>query len=435
MGAIAATRFGLGARPGEIEDAARDPFGWALAQIEPGAAPAWIGLPHSSELIDEARRLEAEQPVAALRRPWFETTIRREHLHRVVHACTTEAPFRERWAMFWRNHFAVKIDAPYLDLIAPAYAREAIDPHLFGRFEDMALAAERHPAMLFALDAASSVGPDSPFGRAAGRGLNENLAREMLELHTLGVHGGYRQADVTELAKVLTGWSVGDPGTARAGRFVDIADRRQPGARRVLGRVWPEAEDRSEQVVRALARHPATAAHLATKLAAHFTADRPPAALAARLRASFLESEGDLRRLAEVLVRSPEAWVREQGKFKTPAEFVVSVHRAAGVLPEEPFDAVLGVQAMGHMWMTSRTAEGWSDDASAWATPQGLAIRAHYAWTHAHKGAARDSREFARQSLSRLARRGTTATAAGGAGGDRASAFALIAMSPEFQRR
>lgn len=436
MGAIATSRFGLGARPGEIEAASKDATGWLLAQLQPSAAPAWIGLPHSAELLREARRLEIEQPVERLRRPWFETTIRSEHQHRATHMFNTPAPFRERWAMFWRNHFAVKIDAHRVELIAGAYAREAIDPHLFGRYEDMVLAAVSHPAMLFSLNQVASVGPNSRFGRATGAGLNENLARELMELHTLGVDGGYDQDDVAELAKVLTGWTVGgDDAGIMAGRFIEDPERREPGARRVLGRTWPESEDRARLLVRRLAGHPATARRVAVKLARHFTADAPPESLVKRLRVAFLESEGDLRVVAETLVNAPECWVAEPRKFKTPIEFVTSLHRATEA-PDSAIDAALGAaMVMGHFWLTARSPDGWSDEASAWATPQGIALRAQYAWGAAHKSAAPDSRAFANTVLGRLVRRETAATAMSGAGLDRPSAFALVAMSPEFQRR
>lgn len=432
MAAIAATRFGLGARPGEIDAASHDPTGWVLAQTDEPSAPTWFDAPHSSELIGDTRRLNDEEPVAERRRKWGERTIQSEQLHRIRHMATTDAPFRERWAAFWRNHFALKIGGPFVDIVAASFGREAVDPFLFGRFEDMAAAAAAHPAMLFSLDQAQSVGPRSAFGQASGRGLNENLARETLELHTVGVRGGYRQADVTELAKVLTGWTVAERGP---GLFVNEPERREPGARRVLDRVWPETDDRAQRVVRALARRPETAEHLAVKLARHFTADDPPAGLVSRLRTAFVDSEGDLRKVAEALITAPEAWVHEQRKFKTPAEFVTSLHRATGVLPDNPLELIGAVEAMGQLWMGARSPDGWSDGAAAWSTPQGVALRAHYAWGHAHKAAARDSREFARDTLGELARRETTAAMASGAGANRPSAFALVAMSPEFQRR
>jgi uncharacterized protein (DUF1800 family) len=299
----------------------------------------------------------------------------------------------------------------------------------------MAVAAAQHPAMQSALDQVQSVGPNSAFGLASGRGLNENLARETLELHTLGVHGGYGQGDVTELARALTGWTWGEPLTPAGGRFVNDPARREPGVRRVLGRSWPESDDRGERIVRALAREPATAAHLAGKLARHFTADQPPPDLVERLRTIFIRSEGDLRQVAQSLIESPECWVREQRKFKSPVDFVTSVHRAAGAPPETPADPVHAVQAMGQAWLWARTPEGWSDEAGAWATPQGLALRAGYAWTHAHRSRSDAARDFSKESLGRLARRETTSTLISGAATDRESAFALIAMSPEFQRR
>lgn len=432
MAATAATRFGLGARPGEIEDASQDPVAWVLAQVEPSAAPIWFGLPHSAEVIGEARRQELDEPSPELRWAWIGKTVNDGQVHRIRHMVTTGAPFRERWAAFWRNHFALRMGPPYVDIIAAAFAREALDPHLFGRFEDMAAAALAHPAMLFSLDQVQSVGPASAFGRAHGRGLNENLAREALELHTVGARGGYGQTDVTELARALTGWTVAEQG---AGRFINDAARREPGSRRVLGQVWPEAGDRAERIVRNLARQPATASHLATKLARHFSADTPPASLVTKLQKAFTSSNGDLGRVAHALATAPEAWVPEQRKFKTPTEFVASLHRATGSLPDDATLPIWSVQEMGQMWMGARSPDGWPDQSAAWATPQGVALRARYAWSHAGKAPARDSREFAQAALGVLARRETNAAVTAGAGTDRASAFALVAMSPEFQRR
>lgn len=436
LGAIAATRFGLGARVGEIDDVAPDPVGWVLDQTDPHAAPLWPGALHSAELAVAKRAHEKAEADQNKRRDRRVEIAHAEFLRRMQHACATPAPFRERWALFWQNHFALVANNLEIEMFGAAFMREVIDPNLFGRFEDMAVAAAQHPAMLTALDQVSNVGPNSPFGRATGHGLNENLAREMLELHTLGVDGGYSQADVTEMTRALSGWRVTGEHVPPAlqGRFVNDADRREPGVRRFLGRPWAESDDRAEAMVRFAARQPAAARHIGFKLARHFSADQPPPALVRALTQAFERTGGDLRAVAEALVASPEAWSPEQQKFKSPYDFAVSLHRATGQTPEDGGWLNHVVQSMGHHPLYARTPEGWSDEAVTWATPQGLAYRTNFALEGGHKSPARDSREFAGHALGPLARRATHA-AVGRVGLDRKTAFALVLMSPEFQRR
>lgn len=435
LGAVAATRFGLGARPGEIARLSTDPVGALLAQTRPEAAPLWAGRSHSAELIAEFRRLEDVEPDSEVRRTWRWGAAFEELLIRAQHASTTPYDFRERWITFWANTFALQV-GDLSALLAGSFVREALEPHAFGRFADMAAASTRHPAMMLALDQVNSVGPNSAFGRATGQGLNENLARELMELHTLGADAGYSQTDVTEMARVLTGWRIGDADAPYPLRHRFQADpaRREPGERRVLGRSWPESGERAETVVRWLADHPATASHMARKLARHFEADDPSPSLVERLRAAWRDGGGDLRLVAEALVTAPEMWRAEQRKFKTPYDFVVSVHRAAGTQPDDGVLLSAQLEGMGMHPLWSRTPEGWSDDASVWATPQGLGLRTSYALTHGQRSPAPDSRDFARGCLGPLLRKKTEASIALTAH-DRASAFALVLMSPEFQRR
>ena len=198
---------------------------------------------------------------------------------RIEHARTTDAAFLERLVMFWSNHFCVNANKGAVLGMAGAFEREAIRPHVLGRFADMLLAVEQHPAMLIYLDNQASTGPNSQVGRNRGRGLNENLAREILELHTLGVDGGYTQADVTNLARVITGWTVGQPNQPNAehGRFHFAPARHEPGRHPVLGKRYGDAGVRAGEACLAdLARHPSTARHIARKLAAHFVAETPP---------------------------------------------------------------------------------------------------------------------------------------------------------------
>jgi uncharacterized protein (DUF1800 family) len=236
---IATARFGLGAAPGEITAAARDPRGWLIAQLVPATGPDFnaAGLPDSATAASDFFALREDMTREA--RNAFRERMRAHYVAEIAarqrHQARTGHSFRERLVLFWSNHFTVATRRPVLEGLAGSFEREAIHPHVTGRFRDLLGAVARHPAMLVYLDNARSIGPLSMLGRGRGRGLNENLARELMELHTLGVDGGYRQADVTELARVLTGWSVD-----RRGRFRFRGRTHEPGTKLVLGRPYAE---------------------------------------------------------------------------------------------------------------------------------------------------------------------------------------------------
>src|SRR5690606_8654814 len=250
----------------------------------------------------------------------------------LTHRLTTDTPVLERLVAFWSNHLCISASANIrVAALAGAYEREAIRPHVLGRFEDMGLASASHPAMLMYLANAQSIGPASPSARAqqrrragARRGLNENYARELLELHTLRVDGGYTQQDVQELARIFTGWTIsGLPGARRAGsagsggdsssddsiRHVFQPLMHEPGSKMVLGVRYEEAgADEGRRVIRALCRHPSTARFIARKLATHYIADTPPAAAVDAVARTFADTDGDLRATMRALIARPEAW-------------------------------------------------------------------------------------------------------------------------------
>ncbi|ALN58747.1 hypothetical protein GLE_3401 [Lysobacter enzymogenes] len=448
--ATAANRFGLGARPGELERGGGDGREILLAQLRrPPALDAFAGLPGSVETMRlefrqqqlnraaRARRAAAagdgepamavtadpaapataadETPPRARRRArdadpaqaarerssaaragagadgaadsgeTLRRELRRQQLAefaaRYRHAADTDAPFVERLSQFWSNHFAVSIDKGNARLYAGSMEREAIRPHVLGRFEDMLLAVERHPAMLRYLDNAASIGDDSRAAMRAQklgrekRGLNENLAREILELHTLGVDGGYRQEDVVELARAITGWSTPGPRDEDAAQsFVFRANAHEPGARRVLGRSYAEGgQEQGRAVLADLARHPATARHLSFKLARHFVADQPPPALVERMAQAYLREDGDLRALYRALVESEQAWSADARKFKTPNDFVISALRAGELPVDDQARALVGLLAsLGQPVFTPRSPAGFPDTAADWSSPDGL---------------------------------------------------------------
>ncbi len=429
--ASAANRFGLGAKPGTPDrvgtiDSLHDPRGALAQQVRapsPGNA-AFAGLTRSADyLVAEisyrqdrrARKQELEaannasnanaantdavKAVVAGFRKQFGAQIIAEATARWNVALNAPIGFDERLVRFWSNHFAVSVDKRQALLYAAPMEREVIRPHVFGRFQDLLLGVETHPAMLRYLDNEASIGPDSRIGeRLAQRfggndpqpkrklGLNENLAREILELHTLGVNGGYTQADVTELARAITGWSVHGPrddrlGGAYAGNTPDGITgflyrdyAHEPGARTILGKNYADGGmDQGRRVLADLAAHPATAKHLSFKLARHFVADQPPPKLLQRMALAYLESGGDLSKLYLTMLQSDEAWGPGARKFRTPDDFLIASLRALGIQEVPDVRKVAGLLArLGRPDFMPRSPAGFADTADAWIGPDAV---------------------------------------------------------------
>jgi uncharacterized protein (DUF1800 family) len=467
--AIAVTRFGLGAKPGEIADAAHDPVGYLKAQIRregADAPPVASPEPTARRIADlrdfqEQRRMVKQEvadkgaqtvdrdPVKDAQKMLRDDT-QGDFLARVQMAATTDAAFRERWALFFANHFTVAAKNLQTAVVVGPYESEAIRPHVFGRFVDLLTAVETHPAMMIYLDQVQSVGPDSLLAqRAKGRpgglqrvanrnlGLNENLAREIMELHTVGVNGGYRQADVTEFARAMTGLSVGrfnDPqGVFGEAVFRDQAH--EPGVRTVMGVRYDQGgRQQSATILADLAAKPQTARFVCTKLARHFTADDPSPALVARLEKAWMGSGGDLARVAEALIEAPEAWAPAETKFKSPYDFIVSSYRAAGTAPRAFGQVGPILTSLGQKPFDPGSPKGFPDDAMSWAAPDGIVKRMQFAQGFAAQAVqGRDPKTLAADALgARL----TPATATAVARAEsRPEGFALLLMSPEFQRR
>jgi uncharacterized protein (DUF1800 family) len=345
--------------------------------------------------------------------------------------------FGERLAMFWANHFAVAVGkGPEVRITAGAFEREAIRPHIFGHFEDMLLAVETHPAMLVFLDNQQSVGPDSRAGNHGKRGLNENLAREIMELHTLGVGSGYTQRDVTSFASIITGWTVARPANrfGAPGTFAFNENAHEPGNHAVLGINYADngvAQGRA--VLRDLAHHPATAHHIALKLARYFVADEPPPALVARLTATFTQTRGDLSAVYQALIASDEAWNPQLVKIRSPLEYLVALLRASGDRPK-PQQIVGTLNAMGQPLWNPSGPNGFSDTVDAWASSEGLGTRIDVANLIANNTPGRsDPRSFAAQTLGALLSPETRQAIARAETKDQAVSIAFL--SPEFQRR
>ena len=392
--AIAANRFGLGARPGEIDRIAR-PESWLLDQLQgPSRLPAELRkLPRSAAVLVEAQELRREQRQAKRNNEdivqrygrWARQHYVSQTSARYVTAAKTKLPFHDRLVHFWSNHFAVSADKQPLPTIAGLMENEAIRPNVDGHFYDLLRAVETHPAMLTYLDNQRSIGPNSQFGKRANRrrndqefGLNENLAREILELHTLGVDGGYTQEDVTSFAKIITGWSIGG-GERRAlaegtpGEFEFREVMHEPGAQKVLGRKYSQTGlDQGEAVLRDLATHPSTARFVSTKLARHFVADEPPAPLVDEMVATWLETGGDLPRVYQALVESEASWDSAHHKYKSPHDFVISTLRAFDHTPDRPQFIVGALDLMGQTPFRPGSPEGWPDTAEQWGGADAL---------------------------------------------------------------
>ncbi|MEM7417244.1 MAG: DUF1800 domain-containing protein [Gemmatimonadota bacterium] len=391
----ALNRFGLGARIGEAERL-NDPKGWVLSQLSGSSrAGSWASdlpsLAEAGDVFSALRRARAQRDQAALAeaRAALREHAVRESTAMLSERVRTERPFLERWVAFWSNHLCVSTAAKQqVAALAGHYERQAIRPHVLGRFDELVLATARHPAMLFYLDNFQSIGPESQAGRRTARrgrarGLNENYARELLELHTVGVDGGYAQDDVEALARILTGWTVDGvgPGSTQEAsmRFVFRAVLHEPGDKTVLGRRYrASGVGEGEHVIRDLCGRPETARFLAAKLVRHFVSDDPPPGAVDEIAEVFTSSGGDLQRVAEALVDLPDVWETPHRKFRTPQEWIVAVLRAAH-FDDVPDSVPQLLRQLRHTPWAPSSPKGYGDTRGEWADPEALMSRAELA--------------------------------------------------------
>lgn len=477
--ALLLNRFGLGVRPGDWDGIGSGALDAIRAEITPQAVARPAGLMPAAEALarlDEFRSERQRQrdaiqrsenaidaaassamnnpppparelnipaspgggarPVPAMQ-PFPQQNFRAEAQARLDVALDAKTGFAERLVWFWSNHFCVSAaKGQNIRVLAGAYEREAIRPHVFGRFADLLRAAETHPAMLIYLDNRQSIGPGSRAGARRGRGLNENLAREILELHTLGVNGGYTQADVTSLAKILTGWTVVgiNDEDGELGEFRFNPNRHEPGVHMVLGRKYAEEGVRQgEHALEDIARHPSTAQFIALKLARHFIADDPPGAVVQKLADTFTATGGDLAKVSRALVEAPEAQALPAVKLRSPFEFSVAALRATAVRPPIP-QFLNGLNAMGGPLWTPSGPNGFPDTQNHWANPEGMKARLESA-----SALARQARAVSNPSELLDAVLGPRVSAetrqAVARAESREQGLALMLMSVEFQRR
>lgn len=420
---VAANRFGLGATPELIQSIKSDPRGWLLEQLAPETQlPAPLAqLPSTGEDqvafvrwlatygASQQRASQGGQGDGAMPAMSVEDSIeanlvpghKRAVKARFDAAVTSPTPFRERLIHFWSNHFVVSSKKTAAIAMPPSFERDVARAHVAGRFRDMLMASSKHPAMLFYLDNSFSIGPNSKWGKnpnlvpnvpVVGRpeGLNENLAREILELHTVGVNGGYSQADVTSFARVITGWQTsrrtpGPAGFSAASRmsaqelFYFNADAHEPGNHTVMGKTYKSGGvEQGESVLKDLAAHPKTAELIATKLVRHFIADEPPAPVVKRVAQVFTKTDGDLREVCAELVKSPEAWAKSVAKWKRPEEYLISTVRGLGLEVAEE-DLYTTLSQMGQLPYMQPGPDGWHDIEREWLGPDPIWKRLEWA--------------------------------------------------------
>ncbi len=419
---IALNRFGYGLLRGESVPS--DPRGYLLRQIDrfdpsPAAIAAREDVSHKpGEILQMLRTMRRErqrsaasdasmmsamesgdEAIPAEVRQSYQRAgefLRSDIALRTNLAVGSATPFAERLVHFWSNHFSVSAQKPGTHYLVASHEFDTIRPHVFGRFSDMLKAAVLHPAMLIYLDQFQSVGPNSRFmqmrrrrqrqGGGGPQGLNENLAREIFELHTLGVDGGYSQADVTELARALTGWTIS--GIGRAARFAEdkphgaayLAPAHELGSRQIMGRSYRDSgADQAISVLDDLARHPSTAKFIATKLARHFAGDEPPQSLVSKLETDFVESGGDLASLTRTLIDAPEAWTPDAVKYRAPFEWLVSVLRLTRVTNLNARRLSGALDQIGQLPWRAPSPAGYDDLEGSWAGPDALFRRVELA--------------------------------------------------------
>jgi len=470
---LALHRFGMGPRPGSIAAIGSDPRDALIAEIErPSAAQlASPVLPSSAKAFRSVADANARRQAKAIVATKQETAKRQQTAEaspmmegtepgtsataqkmaadavpdpgrpiylqeaklRIEAALGAEIGFAERLVWFWSNHFC--ISANKIQSMAGAYEREAIRPHVLGKFVDLVLAAEGHPAMLFYLDQAASMGANSIAGINRTRGLNENLAREILELHTLGVRSGYTQDDVIAFANVLTGWTFVPPADnpEHGGEFIFNPRLHEPGPQKVIGKTYEdEGVEQGRAVLRDLAAQPATATHIATQLACYFIADVPPAPLVERLSKTFLDTGGDLKEVARTMIASPESWTLPATKLKRPNEWVTGMVRATGLVQADPERFTGGQALLGEPLWRPSSPKGYPDDEASWI--DGMGRRLDVANNFAERVAATADPQDIIETVFASTVSDEVKQAVGRAE-SRQQALALLFMSAEFQRR
>ena len=446
---IATNRFGLGASPADIQQANANPKKWLRSQIKPDFIwpEIFADQPTSAEILQknyENRRVKVEAMRKALnkkKRRGFNQALR----IRLTHQVKTDQPFAERMVRFWSNHFTVSRTRGLIGPAIPAYENEAIRPFIFGHFEEMLLSVTLHPCMLIYLDNISSIGPNSKQGARRGKDLNENLAREILELHTMGAQGGYTQSDVTNFAKILTGWTVAKkrkrPKNQKVppGQFFFNPRTHELGPQEFLGKSFKQnGINQGIAALREIARHPSTAKFIATKLVQHFIDDTPAPSDIQKIERTFIKTNGNLAAISRALIELESAWETNGRKIKTPEELMISALRATHIegsfaLPRRQL-LFPALKTMGQEIFRAPSPAGWPDKGDAWIAPESLTHRLEWirAFSRQSPGEINPVDVF-NQTIGTFASKDAARLIKGAP--SRADGLALIFSSPAFQRR
>lgn len=441
---IAFQRFGFGPKPGGPARIGSDPKGALLAELEDPAGRRM-----------RARHLPGYEQAARVGTVIYDKAyklFRIERRARVLQAIAPEIGIVERLVTFWSNHFSMTVWKDQTILATYGQLeRDVIRPGLTGKFYDLLLAVMQHPAMIAYLDNADSMGPRSVIGKSWGTGYNENLAREILELHTLGTSGGYTEADVSNFARVITGWSYvrgweaenhwNDGNDKNRGQFIFRPDWHEPGAITVMGKRYAaDGIEQGEAVLRDLAHHPRTAEHIAFKLVRHFITDEPTPAMVQPLADAFLETGGDLGAVTRALLDLPAAWSAPTRKIRTPYELSIAQFRAGEIaVPPLSDDWAFSepLHFLANLPWERGSPDGYADESEAWLNPDGMRVRLDTTqffvdrnWKALQNAdPARLAERLFGDALSGASRSAIARTS------DQLSGVAVLFMTPEFQRR
>lgn len=434
---IALNRFGYGADQSGLDAVAHGPQQFLKSQLQSTIIPEHLadqgGLDKSRDFLVAARKNDPVATQAAV--PALRDDYMRFIGDLTTHRLETKQPFVERMVAFWTNHFTISLDKRSTLGLFRDYQYKAIRPHITGYFYDLLLAVTQHPAMLAYLDNITSFGPNSLFGKRSGKGLNENLAREILELHTLGVDGGYTQKDVTEFAKILTGWSLNKrPMQPIEVKFAFTRFIHEPGDKVLLGRTFKEdGINEGLEALKMLAAHPSTAQHLARKIATHFVSDAPPESLISRLEKAYNNSGGHLGTVMRSLIDAPETWEEPLAKLKPTPDFVISAFRATGYKPNQ-IEIITSFDTMDYRAFNAPSPQGFSDQSTDWAAPGAVMKRIEWAQEFAQRLTITMNPYDLAQKLFGPVMSAETAFSLKGAESG-VQGLVLLLMSLEFQRR
>ncbi len=439
---IAVNRFGYGARGDELNQAKQDPKQWIKSKLL--SITFNTSYPHSNDVFLEHSKYQKQkkqlknqkksQSINKMTKNYARTVLRELSTDTLKQAIDSSHSISWRLLDFFSNHFSVSANGRLMVGLSATLEREAIAPNLLGNFEDLLLAVEQHPTMLIYLNNERSFGPNSRMARKRNKGLNENLAREILELHTLGVDGDYSQTDVIELAKGITGWSVKNPRKERSAGFIFRGYGHEPGARELLGKKYAQKGiEQGKSMLRDLAMHPATAKYVCGKLAHHFVSANPPASLLSKMEATWLKTQGNIKQVMFSMFDADEAWLDTAQKFKTPREFVISTFRALALKKINNKSLLYSLTTLGQQPFNAGSPAGYSDDVNDWLGASALMARIDWSTMMSGYVKRKNTEKLMKLTFGENVSQHTYQSVMRAE--SRQQAMSLFLMSPEFQRR